>query len=1441
MNFYFFLIVKHIIIFQIIIPYFSISECNYHTPIRNTSNDECIIGECLIREFENNLCIIDNQIVKTQWINNFLIPYEFGFNYIDFCISLNGDLISLITSDESNTGRIFLYVKGEDGRNYFSDDQEYPFHGLSYSGNGREHINIFTLKLNNTINDEEYLMSISAFNDDVELYETFDGPINSGGTSGAFQVEYISSYVSSFIELGNNYYSLFLIGNEGDDYFLCIYKLLLVGKNILFSSNYVLPNYTKYKCSNAKIVSCFKSVKNYIVCFYQDILKNYVEIIFDLDINEQKNETIVEGILDTDKFFKGVHFTEETGAFLYYDNLNKTNILFKKYENSQINNHFNSFEGITLNIQNLNMDVELNDLIKISDLKICFTSVSQDKKDLYIIIINNYDTINEKIKIKYYLIHMYNLYLYEFNNKIKTIIFNGYIVFGSSFSDMNDEGYPGASIIMFSYPNCKDINFDITDNLMNFENILIDVNSKCQIDNNIFGLKKNGIKIIDITEGYKLLSTKDNRKIITGDYIQEDENITFVISKTLSIPLKGKIIFALEAKEPDYNTYKQYTNSIENINGEDTESNYFTPKIYLGRYSYCTFEINKDSLTDQCEDEFCEFCLSDNTCIKCKNKFKLTQDGNDKICLDNNTFYEEDMAITIPEFITTIPEKVETTIPEKVETTIPEKVETTIPGIETTIPGIEITIPEITNTTQNEKIETTILGFPENTIPKNIQYTLPINIFDTIATTLDKSEIIIPETSVKNDIKNNCTNEEIKNNKCLEGEITISQIENIKNELLKSNNTNKIIKTKNVIIQLSTLDDQKNLDNPGVSNIDLGECEKILKDKNNISEYDSLIIFKLDIKTEDFSSTFVDYEIYDPKITLKLSLDECKDVQIIIATPIVLDDNIELIYDSLSESGYNLFNENDSFYHDICATYTTVNGTDILLSDRKTDIFASTQNQTMCQTGCELESYNSTKKKAICNCNIKKVALNDLFVDNLFDMKEISNNFYKTLSNSNFQVLKCYKLLFSSLISKNIGEIFMAILLVIVIILNIISYINGPNKIHSFIDLIIRNKTLVQNSKIKSKNNNKRKKTNGKRNTNKNISNPKKKMKKKKTKVNKEYSIKKAEDNINSSYNLNKKKGDFKIRKGKAKNIKNNKNINKINKKDKYKELEKNDIKVFKKNRNNSHKFSTKTNSIESKYTLWNNIAGNQLIKNTNKPQLNNKQIQENYNDQELNNLEYDLAIKYDKRTYFEYYCSLLKRKQLILFTFLPANDYNVNTIKISLFLLSFGLYFAINGFFFSDKTMHKIYEDNGAFNILFQIPQILYSTVVSALINMILKMLSLSEKNILQLKEEKDPFKIAEKAKDIEKYIKIKFILFFILNFIFMSFFCYFISCFCAVYINTQIILIKDTLISFALSMAYPFGLNLLPGFFRIPSLRGANKDKKCLYKFSTIIALIL
>ena len=168
-----------------------------------------------------------------------------------------------------------------------------------------------------------------------------------------------------------------------------------------------------------------------------------------------------------------------------------------------------------------------------------------------------------------------------------------------------------------------------------------------------------------------------------------------------------------------------------------------------------------------------------------------------------------------------------------------------------------------------------------------------------------------------------------------------------------------------------------------------------------------------------------------------------------------------------------------------------------------------------------------------------------------------------------------------------------------------------------------------------------------------------------------------------------------------------------------------------------------------------------------------------------------------------------------------------------------FTLYYTVNALFFSDSTMHKIYTGQGDYNFIYQIPQILYSTMISAVISEIMKLLSLTEKNILEVKKEKD--NLDEKVSKLLKCLLIKFVLFFEFVFMFLFLFWYYLSCFGAVYKNTQMHLFKDTIISFLLSLLYPFGLNIIPCLLRIPALKQPkNKTNEIIYKISTYLQLI-
>ena len=226
------------------------------------------------------------------------------------------------------------------------------------------------------------------------------------------------------------------------------------------------------------------------------------------------------------------------------------------------------------------------------------------------------------------------------------------------------------------------------------------------------------------------------------------------------------------------------------------------------------------------------------------------------------------------------------------------------------------------------------------------------------------------------------------------------------------------------------------------------------------------------------------------------------------------------------------------------------------------------------------------------------------------------------------------------------------------------------------------------------------------------------------------------------------------------------------------------------------------------------------------------------FKESELNLLEYKDAKIYDKRTFGRYYGCLNKIKIWFLFAFYPMDDYNIKIIKICLFFLCFVIFFSVNTFFFNDDTFHQIYLDGGKYNLSYFLPQIIYSFVISHLISVALKYFCLSERNLLEIKNEENIEEISDKADKVKRCLIIKYIIFFIVSFVFLIVFWYYLSAFCAVYQNTQIYLLINTCISFIISTLFPLAFNLIPCIFRIQSLK--NKKSEFLYNISKFIQIL-
>ena len=274
-------------------------------------------------------------------------------------------------------------------------------------------------------------------------------------------------------------------------------------------------------------------------------------------------------------------------------------------------------------------------------------------------------------------------------------------------------------------------------------------------------------------------------------------------------------------------------------------------------------------------------------------------------------------------------------------------------------------------------------------------------------------------------------------------------------------------------------------------------------------------------------------------------------------------------------------------------------------------------------------------------------------------------------------------------------------------------------------------------------------------------------------------------------------------------------------------------------NRNNKNITKNNFSKSDNDLKLSTNINESKIITKTKFKKEEEKDAEKimKYTDYEINIISFQEAIEKDKRTFFQYYISLLKTNHILIFSFNPNTDYNSYLIKICLFLFYLMLNLVINALFFNDSTMHQIYLDKGTFNLKYIFPKIIYTILISFLIYICIRKIALTQKEIIDIKHEKNRNNLNAKVLIAIKCIIIKIIVFFICSIILLLIFWYYISCFCIVYKNTQIYLIKNVLITYAILFMYPFILCLIPAVFRIPSLK---KSGECFYKITQITQLL-
>ena len=627
---------------------------------------------------------------------------------------------------------------------------------------------------------------------------------------------------------------------------------------------------------------------------------------------------------------------------------------------------------------------------------------------------NNYN----KIELKIYKIELNNLYNFTIFREIKTIIYNNYLTLSSSVCNIESCDTYFSILIIFGYINNTDSLTDVCIDIFPFlnnnktNNLINTLQENAIINNNIFGYEFN--------KEIKLVSIPD--ELIFYNYNNSNNSIQQEQKEKIKL-VNGNILFyeheidINESKLINNSTFLEYQLIAHELN---IENNYYELII-------------NDSYYDEIDDNFdfenklnifygklsqIKFKLYDN----CENnsKYYVIKDNNKKICLNNNyncPLNYPYLNIETNECLKKLPNETDI-LSNTIQTNIYHNNVTSLIEIEETIIDI------------NQNDLTTFVGIEKSII--DINHNNITSIIEMEKTIIDLNQNhILSFNEIKESLINNYNG--------LDNIIIISDNNNIY-QITNSLNENNIKKNDTI-------------KNYNMSIIELGKCENLLKEKNDINENIPLILFKLERNDyiNNSSKKNVYYEVINPKTKKKLDLSICDKEKIIINMPTSLSNYTLELYKNLSELGYDIFDKNDIFYNDICTIFTSNFKTDILLSDRRKDYY--NESEVYCQDGCQYEDFDINKKMVKCLCDPINALIENITIIG-FNNSDLSS-FFEIKTYANIEVIKCYNLLFCLKgIINNIGFYIIAPIIFIFVIDMLIYYINYNSNISFLISII---------------------------------------------------------------------------------------------------------------------------------------------------------------------------------------------------------------------------------------------------------------------------------------------------------------------------------------------------------------------------------------------------
>ena len=606
--------------------------------------------------------------------------------------------------------------------------------------------------------------------------------------------------------------------------------------------------------------------------------------------------------------------------------------------------------------------------------------------------------------------------------------------------------------------------------------------------------------------------------------------------------------------------------------------------------------------------------------------------------------------------------------------------------------------------------------------------------------------------------------------------------------------------------------------------INFTECLRVFQSVYNLNDINEYLISKIEFIQSDSAVNKFEYLIFDEKGKL-LNLSVCSELNVKVHYIITNETNIDFeLAKQFMEKEIDIFNEDDEFFKDICVNFTSEKGTDVTLQDRKTLYY---QNISLCDKHCTYLQIDLYNKIVECVCPINSIINSDLNEKENEEEEEDKDENEFSITSNNYEVIFCYKKVFDSKILKiNIGNFIMIFIGLIYSILIIEYFIRGRKNIALYIVI----------NKYSKKNNNPPKKNSMILNDN-----IQKHCKCKSTILEEEINI---EEKENREIMKNEKEIEKNERKRKNINILISLHNNYIAKSD-YSNNK--TLALLNSERNNNPNNNNTINNIslnhETNLTIKSNTKRTTTTfilgpsENNKKNKKKNNIIEEPKTCLEYEEMSFQSALLYDHRNIFYAYWEELKDKQIFLCLFFNKG-LMLKQLKIASFIIATATDFFFNAFFYTDKFISKNYEE-GALEYAVTLPKTILSSILAQLFSCFLDYLISSKMILLFLKKKKKKNDIYyRQCNSLISMCICKIRVFIGVTFFSLVFFWYYITAFCAVYQNSQINWIKDTLNSFWISLLTPLALCFISLLLRNISLK---KKNKIIYNISKILMMMV